>query len=167
MVAVPPLGITADGSRVMLSWPAIAEDYVLQVSDDLGSSSQWLMDGNPRVVVGSQLTVTVKVTLTAGVSTGWSSPSPDFSCSHGLLRPAFHEHEKSGLRKTAPPQDSKRCKDLPVAVANNRGVPGVTATVCAESRPSLLGRGFPLARTSLAQTIGWRHLQRKSMKCAG
>jgi hypothetical protein len=61
-VAVPPLGITADGSRVVLSWPAVAEDYVLQVSDDLGSSSQWLMDGNPRVVVGSQLTVTVKVT---------------------------------------------------------------------------------------------------------
>jgi uncharacterized repeat protein (TIGR01451 family) len=61
-VAAPPLSITPDGSRVVLAWPAIAEDYVLEVTENLGEGSTWLVDGNPYVVVDNQVTVTVKVT---------------------------------------------------------------------------------------------------------
>jgi uncharacterized repeat protein (TIGR01451 family) len=61
-VATPPLSITPDGSRVILAWPAIADDYVLEVTDRLGSGGTWIVDGNPYVVVENQITVTVKVT---------------------------------------------------------------------------------------------------------
>jgi hypothetical protein len=57
----PPLKITADGSRVVLAWPAIASDYFLEVSDALVPTT-WLVDGNPQVIVGDTITVTVKVT---------------------------------------------------------------------------------------------------------
>jgi large repetitive protein len=61
-VTAPPLTITADGSRVVLEWPGIADGYVLEVSDGLQSPSVWILDGNPHVVVGDRITVTVKVT---------------------------------------------------------------------------------------------------------
>jgi uncharacterized repeat protein (TIGR01451 family) len=61
-VAAPPLSITPDGSRVILAWPAIAGDYVLEVTDNHGLEPIWLVDGNPYVVVDNQVTVTVKVT---------------------------------------------------------------------------------------------------------
>jgi len=61
-VAEPPLNIVADGSRVVLAWPAIADDYILEVSDGLTPPAVWMMDGNPHVVEGNQITVTVKVT---------------------------------------------------------------------------------------------------------
>jgi hypothetical protein len=61
-VATPPLTIAEDGSRVVLSWAAIAEGYRLEVSDRLTSPMVWVLDGNPQVVVGDRITVTVKVT---------------------------------------------------------------------------------------------------------
>jgi uncharacterized repeat protein (TIGR01451 family) len=61
-VAEPPLDIVADGSRVVLAWPAIADDYVIEVSDGLSPPAVWTLDGNPHIVVGTQITVTVKVT---------------------------------------------------------------------------------------------------------
>ena len=62
VVATPPLNIELVGSRVRLAWPAIAGDYVLQVTESLDSSASWILDGNPVVEVGQQRTVTVKVT---------------------------------------------------------------------------------------------------------
>jgi hypothetical protein len=61
-VATPPLTIAEEGSRVVLSWPAIAEGYQLEVSDGVTLPMVWGLDGNPPVVVGDRISVTVKVT---------------------------------------------------------------------------------------------------------
>ena len=61
-VTTPPMTITADGSRVVLAWPGIAQGYVLEVSDGLTTPMIWVLDGNPRELAGDRITVTVKVT---------------------------------------------------------------------------------------------------------
>jgi uncharacterized repeat protein (TIGR01451 family) len=61
-VTTPPMTITAEGSRVVLAWPAIAQGYVLQVSDELTTPMIWVFDGNPQELAGDRITVTVKVT---------------------------------------------------------------------------------------------------------
>jgi uncharacterized repeat protein (TIGR01451 family) len=61
VVTEPPLRIEVEGSRVVLSWPALAEGYYLEAVDRLEHPELWYPDGNPRVVVGDRVTVTVKV----------------------------------------------------------------------------------------------------------
>jgi uncharacterized repeat protein (TIGR01451 family) len=61
-VATPPLAIRLEGNRMVLSWPALAEGYWLQVSEGLTTPMVWAFDGNPQEVLGDQVTVTVKVT---------------------------------------------------------------------------------------------------------
>jgi uncharacterized repeat protein (TIGR01451 family) len=61
VVTEPPLRIEVDGTRVVLSWSALAEGYYLEAVDRLDHPELWYPDGNPRVVVGDRVTVTVKV----------------------------------------------------------------------------------------------------------
>jgi large repetitive protein len=61
VVTEPPLRIEVEGSRVVLSWPVLAEGYYLEAVDRLDHPELWYPDGNPRVVVGDRATVTVKV----------------------------------------------------------------------------------------------------------
>jgi large repetitive protein len=62
VVDAPPLRIERDGSRVVLSWPALAQDYILFTTDRLTQPLLWYPDGNPREMQGNRITVTVKVT---------------------------------------------------------------------------------------------------------
>jgi large repetitive protein len=62
VVATPPLRIERDRSRIVISWPALAEGYILFATDSLAEPLLWYPDGNPQVVEGTRITVTVKVT---------------------------------------------------------------------------------------------------------
>jgi uncharacterized repeat protein (TIGR01451 family) len=65
VVDMPPLWIELDGSRIVVSWPLVAEDYVLFVAERLTPGAAWLPDTNPREIEGNRVTVTVKVTDTS------------------------------------------------------------------------------------------------------
>jgi uncharacterized repeat protein (TIGR01451 family) len=65
VVEEPPLQIERDGSRIVVSWPALAENYTLFATDSLFEPVLWYPDGNPQVVEGTRITVTVKVTNAA------------------------------------------------------------------------------------------------------
>lgn len=65
VVDAPPLLIELDGSRIVVSWPTLAQDYILLATDRLDEPVLWYPDGNPRVVEGARVTVTVKVTNAA------------------------------------------------------------------------------------------------------
>lgn len=53
-----------EGNRLILSWPALAADYDLEFSDDL-SSAQWQPLLNPKIIVGDEVTVNVKLSSPA------------------------------------------------------------------------------------------------------
>jgi len=59
VVGQPPLTYTLTGTKFTLHWPTIASDYILETTTQL-SPPAWVEDRNPRVIVGSQITVTVK-----------------------------------------------------------------------------------------------------------
>jgi subtilisin-like proprotein convertase family protein/subtilisin family serine protease len=61
----PPLRVDREGSRIVLSWPLLAEEFILFATDSLVEPVMWYPDGNPREVVGNRVTVTVKVTTAA------------------------------------------------------------------------------------------------------
>jgi uncharacterized repeat protein (TIGR01451 family) len=61
VVEEPPLQIKRDGSRIVVSWPGLAENYTLFATDSLLEPVLWYPDGNPQVVEGTRITVTVKV----------------------------------------------------------------------------------------------------------
>jgi hypothetical protein len=65
VVDAPPLLIELDGSRIVVSWPTLAQDYLLFATDRLDEPVLWYPDGNPRVIEGARVTVTVKVTNAA------------------------------------------------------------------------------------------------------
>lgn len=53
-----------DGNRLILSWPALAADYDLEFSDDL-SAAPWQPLLNPKIIVGDEVTVNVKLSSPA------------------------------------------------------------------------------------------------------
>jgi uncharacterized repeat protein (TIGR01451 family) len=53
-----------EGNRLILSWPALAADYDLEFSDDL-SAAQWQPLLNPKIIVGDEVTVNVKLSSPA------------------------------------------------------------------------------------------------------
>ncbi len=52
------------GNRLILSWPALAADYDLEFCDDL-SLGQWEPLLNPKIIVGNEVTVNVKLSSPA------------------------------------------------------------------------------------------------------
>jgi uncharacterized repeat protein (TIGR01451 family) len=61
VVAEPPLTAERAGNRLLVSWPAVAEGYVLQGADRIGPDAAWTDDQNPQVLVDDRVTVSVKV----------------------------------------------------------------------------------------------------------
>jgi len=60
VVATPTLVTERSGNRFDLIWPATANDFLLESTDDL-AQPEWIEVRNPRVLVGDQVTVTLKL----------------------------------------------------------------------------------------------------------
>jgi hypothetical protein len=59
-VVFPPLEL-AIGAAGVLSWPAAESDVVLQVTDNLGPSSQWREELSPRTTENGQIKVSISL----------------------------------------------------------------------------------------------------------
>ncbi|HYT60657.1 MAG TPA: DUF11 domain-containing protein, partial [Haliangiales bacterium] len=65
VVGTPFLSSERSLNKLVLSWPVAAENFILQVTDNLVPPVNWSEERNASVIVGDQVTVTVKMSTQA------------------------------------------------------------------------------------------------------
>ncbi len=65
VVDTPALRSERSQNKLLLSWPLAAENFILQVADNLIPPVNWSEERNAPVIVGDQVTVTVKMSTQA------------------------------------------------------------------------------------------------------
>ena len=65
VVDTPTLQFERSQNRLLLWWPLVAQDFILEVTDNLLPPASWAQERNTRVVVGDRVTVTIKMSTAA------------------------------------------------------------------------------------------------------
>jgi uncharacterized repeat protein (TIGR01451 family) len=65
VVDTPTLQSERSQNRLLLWWPLVAQDYFLEVTDNLVPPVSWAEERNARVIVGDRVTITIKMSTTA------------------------------------------------------------------------------------------------------
>jgi uncharacterized repeat protein (TIGR01451 family) len=64
VVDTPTLQFERSQNRLLLWWPLVAQDFILEVTDNLLPPVSWAQERNTRVVVGDRVTTTIKMSTT-------------------------------------------------------------------------------------------------------
>jgi uncharacterized repeat protein (TIGR01451 family) len=65
VVDTPTLQFERSQNRLLLWWPLVAQDFILEVTDNLLPPVSWAQERNSSVVVGDRVTTTIKMSTTA------------------------------------------------------------------------------------------------------